>query len=130
MASSRFEELERRIEELRLHFLPTEFDPTGSYEDSIYEYTRAFRVLAHAEFEAFIEDRVLEVVDEAVSYWKIDGAISSSLLAVVAYRESVLPIPGSLSEAAAKPHKYPTLEARIDAARTEFYRYAGFRNRT
>lgn len=126
--SSRFAELEKRIGELRQCFLPEEFDPTGLYEDSIYEYTRAFRVLAHAEFEAFIEDRVIEVVDSAVSSWKSAGAISRSLLAIVAYRESTASIPESMSDAEAKPNKYPPLEARIDAARTEFHRYVRNQN--
>ncbi|MEU2926240.1 HEPN domain-containing protein [Streptomyces sp. NPDC007251] len=128
MASSRFEELAKRIEELRQCFLPKEFDPTGSYEESVYEHTRAFRVLAHAEFESFIEDRVIEVVDHAVSKWKVAGSISTSLLAIVAYRESAPAIPDSLSEAAAKPAKFPSLEARVDAARTDLHRYVRNQN--
>ncbi|MFJ9583831.1 HEPN domain-containing protein [Streptomyces acidicola] len=128
MVSSRFEELEKRIGELRQTFLPQVFDPTGSYEERVYEYTRAFRVLAHAEFEAFIEDRVIEVVDEAISSWRSSGSISTSLLAILAYRESAPPIPGSLSEASAKPGKYPSLDARVDAARTDLHRYARNQN--
>ncbi|MEU9172206.1 HEPN domain-containing protein [Streptomyces sp. NPDC048420] len=124
----RFEELERRIGELRRSFLPQAFDPTGDYEDLVYEQTRAFRVLAHAEFESFIEDRVIEVIDEAVSGWKVSGSIAVSLLAVVAYRESAPPIPGSLSEAAARPEKFPALEARIEAARADMHRYARKQN--
>ncbi|WP_406837440.1 HEPN domain-containing protein [Streptomyces sp. AHU1] len=128
MSSSRFDELERRIRELRQNFLPQEFDPTGDYEDLVYEQTRAFRVLAHAEFESFIEDRVIEVIDQAVSGWKASGSIAISLLAVVAYRESAPSIPESLSEAAAKPVKYPALEARIEAARADMHRYARKQN--
>ncbi|WP_406169588.1 HEPN domain-containing protein [Streptomyces sp. NBC_00996] len=128
MASSRFIELEKRIGELRQGFLPQSFDPTVLYEETVYEHTRAFRILAHAEFESFIEDRVIEVIDQAVSDWKASGSISTSLLAVVAYRESAPPIPESLSEAAARPAKYPALEARIDAARTDLHRYARNQN--
>ncbi|MFF0157440.1 HEPN domain-containing protein [Streptomyces sp. NPDC005263] len=128
MASLRFDELERRIEELRHNFLPQKFDPTGDYEDLVYEQTRAFRVLAHAEFESFIEDRVIEVIDDAVSGWKVSGSITVSLLAVMAYRETAPPIPESLSEAAAKPAKYPALGARIEAARADMHRYARKQN--
>lgn len=128
MSSSRFEELEKRIEELRECFLPESFDPTGLYEEKVYEHTRAFRVLAHAEFESFIEDRVIEAVDQAIQAWESEGFISKSLLAVVAYRESTPSIPGSLSEAAAKRDRFPTLDARIKAARTDFYRYARNQN--
>lgn len=128
MASSRFEELEKRIGELRQYFLPQPFDPTGLYDEIVYEHTRAFRVLAHAEFESFIEDRVVEVVDEAVSDWKASEEISIILLAALAYRESAPPIPGSLGEATSKRDKYPTLEARIDAARSDLHRYARNQN--
>ncbi|MGW4596434.1 HEPN domain-containing protein [Streptomyces sp. NPDC004457] len=118
----------KRIEELRQCFLPKEFDPTGSYEDSVYEHTRAFRVLAHAEFESFIEDRAVEVADQAVFKWKSAGSISLSLLAILAYRESSPAVPESLSEAAARPTKFPSLEARVDAARTDLHRYARNQN--
>ncbi|MFF3332284.1 HEPN domain-containing protein [Streptomyces sp. NPDC002888] len=128
MVSSRFEELERRIGELRQNFLPQDFDPTGDYEDLVYEQTRAFRVLAHAEFESFIEDRVIDVIDQAVAGWKVSGSIAISLLAVVAYRESAPAIPESLSEAAARPSKYPALAARIEAARADMHRYARKQN--
>ncbi|WP_226966777.1 hypothetical protein [Streptomyces phaeolivaceus] len=121
-------ELEKRIGELRHSFLPPLFDPTVLYEEIVYEHTRAFRVLAHAEFESYIEDRVLEVLDTAFSVWKADGAISVSLLAVVAYRESAPSIPESLNDAAARPAKYPTLEGRIEAARTDFHRYVRKQN--
>lgn len=128
MASRRFEELAKRIEELRQCFLPKEFDPTGSYEDEVYEHARAFRVLAHAEFESFIEDRVIEVVDNAISQWKVAGSITTSLLAMMAYREFAPAIPESLSGAAAKPSKFPSLAARVEAARTELHRYARNQN--
>ncbi|MFC9425380.1 HEPN domain-containing protein [Streptomyces sp. NPDC056987] len=129
MASSRFEELEKRIKELRHHFLPVEFDPTGLYDENVYELTRAFRVLTHAEFESFIEDRVIEVVDDAVSGWKSSGVISTSLLAIMAHRESTSPIPGSLTEVVSKRGKYSSLlEARIQTARSDLHRYARNQN--
>ncbi|MEV7148500.1 hypothetical protein AB0O05_18600 [Streptomyces sp. NPDC093084] len=128
MASARFGELERRIDQLRHSFLPQEFDPTGDYEDLVYEQTRAFRVLAHAEFESFIEDRVIEVIDQAISGWKVSGSIAISLLALVAYRESAAAMPESLSEAAAKPGKYPMLEGRIEAAQADMHRYVRKQN--
>nr|WP_189813568.1 hypothetical protein [Streptomyces olivaceoviridis] len=71
---------------------------------------------------------MIEVVDQAVSIWKAAGSVSTSLLAVVAYRESAPAIPESLSEAAAKPAKFPSLEARVDAARTDLHRYARNQN--
>ncbi|MGK5532878.1 HEPN domain-containing protein [Streptomyces sp. URMC 129] len=128
MASSRFEELEERINDLRHCFLPRNFEPTGLYDETVYEHTRAFRVLAHAEFESFIEDRVIEVIDSAASKWRSNGEVSVILLAAMAFRESVSSIPASLNEAASKRHKYPTLAERIEEARTDLHRYARNQN--
>ncbi|MET8556375.1 HEPN domain-containing protein [Streptomyces sp. NPDC004959] len=127
MTSLRFQELETRITELEKHLIPSPFDPTGSYDDVVYEHTRAFRVLIHAEFEAFIEDRVIEVVNTAYSRWEYSGVISTSLLSVVAYKESLHAIPESLSDASQKK-KYPDLKARVEAAKNEFNRYVRTKN--
>ncbi|MEU3294571.1 HEPN domain-containing protein [Streptomyces longwoodensis] len=127
MTSLRFQELETRITELEKHLIPSPFDPTGSYDDVVYEHTRAFRVLVHAEFEAFIEDRVIEVVNTAFSRWEYSGVISTSLLSVVAYKESMHAIPESLSDASQKK-KYPDLKARVEAAKNEFNRYVRTKN--
>ncbi|MFF6808881.1 HEPN domain-containing protein [Streptomyces sp. NPDC012403] len=127
MASSRFQELESRIAELEKHLIPSPFDPTGSYDDVVYEHTRAYKVLVHAEFEAFIEDRVIEVVNTAFSRWEYSGVISTSLLSVVAYKESLHAMPESLSDASQKK-KYPDLKARVEAAKNEFNRYVRTQN--
>jgi len=127
MPSSRFQDLETRITDLEKHLIPSPFDPTGSYDDVVYEHTRAFRVLVHAEFEAFIEDRVIEVVNTAFSRWEYSGVISTSLLSVVAYKESLHAMPESLSDASQKK-KYPDLKARVEAAKNEFNRYVRTQN--
>ncbi|MGW1511348.1 HEPN domain-containing protein [Streptomyces sp. NPDC002394] len=128
MGSPRFQELEKRITELRQSFLPAQFDPTGLYDDLAYEHTRAFRVLAHAEFESFIEDRVIGLIDEAMSRWQAQGEVSVILLAAVAYRETAYSIPESLSEAAAKKKKFPTLKERVEGARSDVHRYVRNQN--
>lgn len=125
--SSRFQELETRLAELLKHLIPSPFDPTGTYEDVVYEHTRAFRVLVHAEFEAFIEDRVIEVVNSAFSRWEYSGTISTSLLSVLAYKESLHAMPESLSDAAQKK-RYPDLKARVEAAKNEYNRYVRTQN--
>ncbi|CAM5586480.1 HEPN domain-containing protein [Streptomyces griseorubiginosus] len=127
MPSSRFQDLETRIADLEKHLIPSPFDPTGSYDDVVYELTRAFKVLVHAEFEAFIEDRVIEVVNTAFSRWEYSGVISTSLLSVVAYKESLHSMPESLSDASQKK-KYPDLKARVEAAKNEFNRYVRTQN--
>ncbi|WP_405537214.1 hypothetical protein OG787_30490 [Streptomyces sp. NBC_00075] len=127
MPSSRFQDLDTRITDLEKYFIPSPFDPMGSYDDAVYEHTRAFRVLVHAEFEAFIEDRVIEVVNTAFSRWEYSGVISTSLLSVVAYKESQHAMPDSLSDATQKK-KYPDLQARVEAGKNEFNRYVRTQN--
>ena len=36
--------------------LPEKFSPTGDYSDRQLDRARGFRLLAHAEIEAFLED--------------------------------------------------------------------------
>jgi hypothetical protein len=127
MPSLRYEELEHRLDELRMLFLPSKFDPTGLYEDPVYERTKAYRVLVHAEFESFIEDRVLAVVTRSFDHWKSSGVATTALLAVVAFKGLVHPLPESLAEAAIKK-KFPDLEARVEQAKNAFSRYVRMEN--
>lgn len=127
MTSPRFQELEIRLAQLEKYFIPSPFEPTGSYEDVTYEHTRAFRVLAHAEFESFIEDRVIEVLNEAFARWESTGVASTSLLAAVAHKETTHAIPETLNDALQKK-KYPDLKARVEAAKNDFNRYVRTKN--
>ena len=127
MPSSRFLTLSIRIDDLKKSLLPAKFDPTGDYSPAIFDRTRAFRVLAHAEFESFVEDRALEVIDKAFKNWKEAGVVSTSLLAVVAYRESKHAHPGSLVDAK-DDKKNSTLESRVTAARAEYNKYVRIEN--
>ncbi|MFE6803950.1 HEPN domain-containing protein [Streptomyces sp. NPDC057681] len=128
MGSKRFDELTARIDELRRHFIPKQFEPTGTYDDSVYEYARAFRVLVHAEFESFIEDRVIEVIDLAVTRWNSSRTVSPVLVAALAYRESAFSFPDSLADASQRRSKYPELSARIESTRSELHKYARKQN--
>ncbi|MFH8742943.1 HEPN domain-containing protein [Streptomyces albidoflavus] len=112
--------------ELKKYLIPSLFEPTGLYEDIVYEHTRAFRVLVHAEFESFIEDRVIEVLNNAFSKWKSSGNVATSLLAVVAYKETLHAIPDALSGASQK--KFLDLEERVESAKNDFNRYVRTQN--
>ncbi|MEU4830763.1 HEPN domain-containing protein [Streptosporangium sp. NPDC023615] len=122
----RFSLLSRRITELRTYLLPTKFSPVGSYSDRIHERTRAFRVLAHAEFESFIEDRALQVVEEAFRVWKSGGAIRPSLLALLAYKETPYSPPTSIL--APPQRRSPDLESRINAEKNSYSWYVRNKN--
>lgn len=128
MFSPRYRVMSRRLTELRNNLLPSRFSPIGLYSDRVYERTRAFRVLAHAEFESFIEDRALEVVANAHSEWKRTGAIRPSLLGLMSHWESSPQIPESLSELGDNSSKYPTLSARIKTAKGHYSTYIKTRN--
>lgn len=78
MTSGRFQTLETRVKDLRRLLLPAKFDPTGTYADAERVSTRAvsFRVLVHAEIEAYLEDRVLEIIKTAKAAWETDRHVS------------------------------------------------------
>lgn len=59
----------KRVMELRRTFLPVTFDPTGNYAAEVYDQTRAFIALTHAEIEAFIEEQALRIADAATMKW-------------------------------------------------------------
>ena len=88
--STRFRELRKRIVELRKHFLPRKFEPTGAYTARQFDRARAFRLLAHAEIESYLEDVTLEAANKAFDIWRKRGVISPSLVAMVAYVEENL----------------------------------------
>ncbi|MEU4348715.1 HEPN domain-containing protein [Streptomyces sp. NPDC023838] len=129
MPSTRYRTLSRRVSELRRNLLPANFNSTGLYSDRVHERTRAFRVLAHAEFEAYIEDRVIEVVHRAHLEWNRDGTIRPCLLALMSHRDSRLDIPDSLTELRDRNGaKYPTLKSRVEAAKRQYSTYVRTNN--
>jgi hypothetical protein len=73
MATSRYRELERRLKKLRHRFLPRLFSPTGDYTDRELDLARAYRLLVHAEIEAYLEDRAQRIVNECVALFMADS---------------------------------------------------------
>ncbi|WP_405679903.1 hypothetical protein OG239_18100 [Streptomyces sp. NBC_00868] len=84
--------------------------------------------MAHAEFESYIEDRAVEVVNRAHHEWERGAVIRPCLLALVAHQESGLNIPDSISELGDRSSKYPTLKARVETGKKRFSTYARMRN--
>ena len=54
--SKRFRILEQELKKLRKYFLPHQFDSLGNYRERQIALATAYRVLAHAEFESYLED--------------------------------------------------------------------------
>ncbi len=87
MTSSRFRTLATRVKELRRLLLPAKFDPTGTYSDPERVSTRAvsFRVLIHAEIEAYLEDRVLEIIKTAKAAWENGRHVSVVTIHIIGF---------------------------------------------
>jgi hypothetical protein len=101
MSSARFQSLEEQVKQLRLHLLPEQFDPTGSYPDAAGVGTRAlsFRVMAHAEIEAYLEDRVVDVAKTAWKLWQASGKVSRPAFCLLAFSGHTMAEPPETLEA-------------------------------
>lgn len=85
MANSvRFEEMSTRLTELHRHLLPTVFSATGEYSDEELDRARGYRLLVHAEIEAYLEDISRAVVTNAIRLWKHDKQPTFSIIAFLA----------------------------------------------
>lgn len=87
MPSDRFERLKAQLQVLRTHLLPATFEATGLYDDQdkVATMALAYRVLAHAEIEAYFEDRVLEAADRAHEAWEREAHVSRVLLCLMSF---------------------------------------------
>ncbi|MFJ6096612.1 hypothetical protein [Williamsia muralis] len=118
MPSPQFADLSKRITALRRSLLPSSFSPTGSYAPRLHERAKAFRLLAHAEFESYLESIVLDLVQERVNAWISSGKLSITLAALLAYADSE---PAKMTSLLTPPQKVsPALNDRIIAARNSF----------
>ena len=86
--SERFRVLKRELLRLKKQFLPKTISPTGDYSDRKIALTVAYRVLAHAEIEAYLEDRVKEVALNAKTKWDSERKVNRTLLALVAFAKN------------------------------------------
>lgn len=87
--SRRFKQLAKRLEELRAHLLPSQFSPTGQYDAKEHDLARAYLVLAHAEIEAYCEDRGRKVAQRAYQSWKTKGRHTSVLIGLLRFHHAV-----------------------------------------
>ncbi|MEZ6234827.1 MAG: hypothetical protein R3B68_11610 [Phycisphaerales bacterium] len=83
-------------------------NPTGTYTDRQYDRVRGFRALVHAEFEAFLEDRVVDLANRAFANYGNPGPHSKVLLSLLAFHDQDW------------KRTDDTLRKRIDKARTHF----------
>jgi RiboL-PSP-HEPN len=83
--SARLRVLTKELNRLRKRFLPRRFSETGSYSTRQIELTYAYRVFAHAEIEAYFEDRVKDTAITAKRNWDDTGKASRVLICLLAF---------------------------------------------
>jgi hypothetical protein len=135
MTSARFQELESRAKTLRRLLLPSKFSPTGSYRDALRVTTRAlsFRVLAHAELETYLEDRVLEVATTALQAWEAQKFVSIVTFHLIGFsgRTVELPPEALFTTDQNKTKDWApktTIDSRFSKCVSEFYKRVQFEN--
>lgn len=98
--------------------LPSQFIATGLYADRVHHRTAAFRLLAHAEFESFVEDLVTSHVTARLASWTANRKPSITLAALLAYDEVPGKPPTSLVTPPQKVAK--SLQERMEDAAGRF----------
>lgn len=82
--SQLYRDLESRIADLENRFIRTV--PEGEMiSDDVIDAARAFRVLSHSEIEGYLEDRVLEVAEIALTTWDKERKPTVPLVALVGF---------------------------------------------
>ncbi len=124
--SKRFRELKTRLSELRRHLLPDKFSATGDYTDRQMDRARGYRLLAHAEIEAYLEDVSRETVTNAIREWKHSGIPTKPLIAFLAAYHSSWSINDQISNeqiiqiARSRVNIKDSIDKVIDLAQNQF----------
>lgn len=111
--STRFKELQQRLRQLREHMLPGKFSPIGNYSERQLDRTRGYRLLVHAEIEAFIEDITFEAAKKGVSQWTNTKKVSDTLFCLVVHYHHGFAIEGSEEEPAFSAETRPKVKNAI-----------------
>jgi hypothetical protein len=88
----------------------------GNYSDDDIIRTLAFRVLAHAEIEAFVEERAWATVTKAIEVWTKHGRTGRTLAALLAFSTSHGGEPPTTLEPS-QPSQKKTWPDRVDIDR-------------
>lgn len=91
--SMQFLNLERELRLLRSRLLPKKFAPTSVYKDRVITRTIAYRVLAHAEFEEYIENRVWDLALSSVQTFETTGRVNRVVACLIAFSGQKLDVP-------------------------------------
>lgn len=123
MGTARFRTMRSNLAALRRELLPRSFDATGNYPDRQRSRAAAYRLLAHAEFESFLEDRAMETAISATARWRSTRRTCPALVGLLAFCErAVESAPPSISPPQANQAgnwaKRLELDERVNASMT------------
>ncbi len=126
--SQHYNNLNVQIQNLRDHLLPVpeDFDPSGDYSKDIITKTIAFRVLAHAEIEYYLEERAKEVITNAWNIWKNQQSSGRVLMSLLAFSNVAAEPPSSIEPKQRSQNKIWSekinLDDKIAKAKSEFFK--------
>ncbi len=113
--SLRYIALERELHQLRQHLLPRRFSSTGVYRTPVHTRTLAYRVLAHAELESYLEDRVKAIYRKAITSYRNNGTVTRVLASMLAFSGVLLETPPE-SIVPPQPNQAPKWDDKIKLA--------------
>lgn len=123
--STRYKELQNEIMQLRKDLLPKRFKRIGQYAREDITRTLAYCVLAHAEIEAYLEDRAWDTALTAVRAWKNNNRVSKTLLALISFSGRLMDRPpSSISPEKSSQGQWDEkikLGKKVDLATNDFY---------
>ncbi|ALB41366.1 MULTISPECIES: HEPN domain-containing protein [Nostocales] len=90
--SDKFITLRTQLNRLKDEFIP-EISPTGSYSESQLSRTAAYRVLAHAEIEYYLEERAWKIALDAKGAWDSTGKTSRTLICLLGFSDLTMDKP-------------------------------------
>ncbi|WP_406700856.1 hypothetical protein V5E97_18880 [Singulisphaera sp. Ch08] len=116
--STRYRELRKAITKSRHALLPSKFDPTGTYRnpDKVHYRALSFRIMVHAEIEAYLEDRSREVLDAAWKHWKATRVPSETIICLLGYSEVALKLPPDSLGGGPNKLSYESIETPLQKA--------------
>ena len=83
MSSAEHKVLNSRIEELARHFVDFDIPLDRAPNNRELDLIASFKLLTHAEFEFFIEDRVRSTIERSVEIWKTDRRVTKPLVGLL-----------------------------------------------
>lgn len=110
--------MRKAITKSRHALLPGKFDPTGTYRspDKVHYRALSFRIMVHAEIEAYLEDRSHEVLNAAWTHWKATRVPSETVICLLGYSDVTLKLPPDSLGGGQNKLSYESIETPLQKA--------------